>query len=257
MTKLLQDKTAIVYGAAGNVGSHIARAFAREGARVFLAGRTPAKVEALAKEIEAEGGRAHAARVDALDKEQIAAHAAEVVDAAGRIDISANAIQYMTVMQTTGLTELALDDFLAPVRTAAATHFLTATEAARHMTAQGGGTILTLSTTAARLSGRDQGRHTTGGFSVACGAVETLTRQLAAELGPQGVRVVCLRPDALPETWPGEPPAGIRAYMEEGTALRRMPTLAQVGDTAAFVASDRAGAMTGTVVNLSCGSAVD
>jgi 3-oxoacyl-[acyl-carrier protein] reductase len=129
--------------------------------------------------------------------------------------------------------------------------------------------ILTLSTSAAGLSGRDRRFHRTGGFGVACGAIEALTKQLAAELGPRGVRVVCLRPDALPETWPegfrdqtldegsGRTGAKILAYMEDGTLLGRMPTLAEVANVATFVASDRASVMTGTVANMSCGSVVD
>ncbi len=102
--------------------------------------------------------------------------------------------------------------------------------------------------------------HRTGGFAVACGAIEVLTKQLAAELGPRCVRVVCLRPDALPETWPDGSDADARRvmdYMEGGSLLGRLPTLAEVGNAAAFVASDRAGAMTGTVANLTCGSVVD
>ncbi|MBA3800596.1 MAG: SDR family oxidoreductase [Geodermatophilaceae bacterium] len=122
------------------------------------------------------------------------------------------------------------------------------------------GRILTLSTSAARLSGREQRFHATGGFGVACGAIETFTRVLAGEVGPRGVRVVCLRPDALPETWGldrpiEETPHG--KFMTDGTVLGRMPRLAEVGDTAAPTASDRTSALTRTVVNLSCGSVLD
>ena len=87
--------------------------------------------------------------------------------------------------------------------------------------------------------------------------MEEFTRSLAGEVGPHGVRVVCLRPDALPETWPrrpGDPPSAVERYMTDGTAMGRMPTLREVADAAAFVASDCAGAMTGTIVNLTCGS---
>ncbi len=80
------------------------------------------------------------------------------------------------------------------------THFLTAIAAARHMVPKRSGVILTLSSSAAGLSGRDRRYHLTGGFSTACAAIEALSRSLAGELGPQGIRVVCLRPDAIPET---------------------------------------------------------
>jgi 3-oxoacyl-[acyl-carrier protein] reductase len=130
---------------------------------------------------------------------------------------------------------------------------------------------LTLSTSAARLSGRDRRFHLTGGFGVTCAAIEALTKQLAADLGPRGARVVCLRPDAIPETWPEEirdhvaldagdgadrTGAEVKAYMEGGTLLGRLPTLAEVANVAAFMASDRASAMTATVANISCGSVV-
>jgi NAD(P)-dependent dehydrogenase (short-subunit alcohol dehydrogenase family) len=92
---------------------------------------------------------------------------------------------------------------------------------------------------------------------------------LALELGPPGVRVVCLRSHAIPETplieenlatagrAAGVSPARFQAILEEGTLLNRLPTLAEVADTAAFMAADRAGAMTATVANLSAGTITD
>jgi len=261
---LLENKAAIVYGAGGAVGGAVARVFAREGARVFLTGRRLVGLEELAEDIVAVGGRADVAQVDALDREQIERHAAEVVRTTGGIDISINAVSIRGDLQGTRLIDMSVEDFTTPINTATSTNFLTATAAARHMAAKGSGVILTLSTTGARLSGRDQSFHATGGFGVACGAVELLSRHLAGEIGPLGVRVVCLRPDALPETWPAEDSGAdsgagskVKAYMESGTALRRLPRLAEVAETAAFMASDRAGAITGTVANISCGSVVD
>lgn len=258
---LLENKTAVIYGAGGRIGASVARTFAREGARVFLTGRRLAGVETVAKEITAAGGQAEAAQVDALDRHQIAAHAGELVRSGG-FDISFNAVSIRDDLQGTRLIDMSVADFTTPVTTAATTHFLTATEAGRHMVTRGSDVILTLSSTAARLSGRDQGFHSTGGFGVACGVVESLTRNLAGELGPQGVRVPCLRPDAIPETWNFTEPidehaAGIKTYMQNGTVLRRLPRLVEVAEAAAFLVSDRASAMTGTVANLSCGSAPD
>jgi 3-oxoacyl-[acyl-carrier protein] reductase len=257
---LLQDKIATVYGAGGRVGGTVARAFAREGAHVFLAGRRREPLEEVAASITAAGGRAEVAVVDAVERDQVDAHVDAVVAAAGRLDVSFTAVGVPGALQGARLVDMALDDFLTPIRGAVAAHFLTATAAARHMAARGSGTVLTLSTSSARLSARDLGFHRIGGFGVACGAVETMSRTLAGEVGPSGVRVVCLRPDALPETWPDQGEgegAPFRAYMSESTMLRRMPRLAEVAETAAFLASDRAGALTGTVVNVSCGSVVD
>jgi 3-oxoacyl-[acyl-carrier protein] reductase len=253
---LLKEKNAVIYGAGGRIGSSVARAFAREGARVFLAGRTLSKLEALAEEIAVTGGAAEAAQVDALDPEAIEQHLDAIVQKAGRIDVSFNAIWIRGDLQGTPLVQMPCEDFTLPILTAAKTHFLTATAAARHMVRQGSGVILTLSSSAAVLSGRDRKQHLTGGFATACAAIEALSRSLAGELGPQGIRVVCLRPDALPETWPEEA-TEMRTYMENGTVLGRLPTLDEVANAAVFMASDWASAMTGTIANLTCGSIME
>lgn len=253
---LLQDRIAIVYGAAGSVGGATARAFARDGAHVVLTGRTRDPLDVVAAEIHTAGGHAEVAVVDALDPEAVDAHAGAVVAEHGRIDISINATSLRGDLQGTPLRRMTPEDFLLPALTGLRSQFCTTTAAARRMADAGSGVILTLSTSAAALAGRDRRFHATGGFGVACAAIEELTRSLAGELGPYGVRVVCLRPDALPETW-GERTEPVRAaerFMTDGTALGRMPTLQQVADAAAFAASDRAGAITGAVLNLTCGS---
>jgi NAD(P)-dependent dehydrogenase (short-subunit alcohol dehydrogenase family) len=246
---LLQGKVAVVYGGAGSIGGAIARTFAREGAQVHLAGRTGATLQAVAAEIGAAG----AAVVDARDVDAVERHQRDVVAAAGRIDVCVNATGFPD-NQGTPLREMALADALETVQSAFTAAFVTTTAAARQMERAGGGVILTLSTSATGLSGRERRYHRTGAFGVACASIEELTRSLAGELGPLGVRVVCLRPDALPETWGSDAPADVAAYMTAGTMLDRMPTLAQVADAAAFAASDRAGAITGTILNLTCGS---
>lgn len=259
---LLKDKYAVVYGAGGSIGSAVARAFARDGATVFLAGRTLAKLEPVVQAIASEGGAAEAAQVDAFDPQAVEQHLAAVVAQTGRIDITFNAVWIRGDLQGTPLMEMPWEDMTTPVLAGVKTHFITAIAAARHMVNQRSGVILTLSSSASVLSGRDRRFHLAGGFATACAAVEALTRSLAGELGPQGIRVVCLRPDAIPETWAVEPggdinASGVKPYMEAGTVLDRLPTLQEVANTAVFVASDRASAMTGTTVNLSCGSFMD
>lgn len=270
---LLENKNTVIYGGGGSIGAAVAHSFVREGAKVFLAGRTLAKLDAVAEEIRGAGGAAETAQIDAMDEQHIDEHAGVVAEKAGGIDVSFNAISICGDLQGTPLVEMTQEGFSLPILTGTTTHFLTARAAARHMVERGSGVILTLSTSAARLSARDRRFHQTGGFGVACSAIEALTKQLAAELGPQGIRVVCLRPDAIPETWPDDNPdyvpdendgrtvaelqAEVRANMEGGTLLGRMPTLEEVANTATFMASDRASAMTGTVTNLSCGSVVD
>ena len=125
------------------------------------------------------------------------------------------------------------------------------------MLGKGSGVILTLSSSAAGLSGRDPGSTIALAGLRRPAPLSKDSRALwPANWDPHGIRVVCLRSDALPETWTFDAPE-TKSYMANGTALGRLPTLAEVANAAVFVASDRAGAMTGTIVNLTCGSVMD
>jgi NAD(P)-dependent dehydrogenase (short-subunit alcohol dehydrogenase family) len=261
---LLEDKTAVIYAAGGAIGGAVARAFAREGARVHLTGRDVAKVDAVADEIAAAGGVAETAQVDALDEKAVEEHLNTVVERAGGVDISLNAIGPGPTPHRMPLTELAGDAFVRPIAFYTSSNFITATAAARHMSGQGRGVIVTLTAVPGRMPAR-----LLGGSAPAWAAVEAFSRSLALEVGPAGIRVVCLRSHAIPETplikenfataapAAGVTPAEFQGMLEQGTLLKRLPTLAEVADTAAFVASDGAGAMTATVVNLSAGSITD
>jgi len=246
----LAKKNAIVYGAARPIGSAVARAFAREGASVFLAGRTTATLDQVAADIRAAGGTAETAQVDAMDKASVDAHADRVAAEAGSIDISFNAVG-VPVVQNIPLTEISPDDFLGPIVGICRTHFLTATAAVRHMTVQGSGVVVTLSATSAKET-----RHEMGGFSLANAAIEALTRSLAGEVGRYGVRVVGLRSNFTPETYP-QVTAEQVAPLVKDTLLGRLPRLSELADTAVYLASDAAGAMSGATVNLSCGAIID
>jgi 3-oxoacyl-[acyl-carrier protein] reductase len=257
---LLEDKNAIIYGAGGAIGGAVARAFAREGASVFLAGRTLAKLDTVAEEIRSTGGVAETAQVDALDEKAVGEHADAVAEKAGSIDVSFNAISIQDV-QLIPLAEMSPEDFMSPILTGATTHFLTARAAGRRMVEQGSGVILTLSSSAVRAF--VPGVHV-GGFGIAGTAIEALTKLLAAELGPQGVRAVCLRSEGIPESWEGVSTEGwsmpteeVEAQIKARSLLGRVTTLADVGNAAAFLASDLAGATTGTVFNLTSGTVVD
>lgn len=245
---LLQDKHAVVFGAGGKMGGAAARAFAREGATVHLAGRTAARLDAVAADVAAHGGTATVTRLDTLDRAAVDAFVERIAQEAGRIDASFDGVGFDAV-QDVPLTELAPEDFLAPIEAAMRSRFNTATAVARQMVAQRSGTIVLLSATAAR-----EWRWRMGGFSIACGAIETLTRTLAGEVGEHGVRVVCVRANFTPETAYEPIPDEAIAALSADAALGRLPRLAEVGDAAAFLASDRAGATTGQVVDLSCGA---
>jgi NAD(P)-dependent dehydrogenase (short-subunit alcohol dehydrogenase family) len=250
---MLDNKTAVIYGAGGAIGGAVARAFAREGARLFLTGRDVAKLDAI-------GVDAETAQVDALDARAVDEH----LESVGGVDISFNAIGPGANPQRLPLTELTADAFVDPIAFYARANFITATAAARHMSRQGSGVIVTLTAVPGRLPAR-----LIGGAAPAWAAVEAFTRSLALEVGPAGVRVVGLRAHAIPgtplidenfataATAAGVTAAEFQALLEQSTMLKRLPTLGEIADTAAFLASDRAGAMTATVANLSAGGIAD
>jgi 3-oxoacyl-[acyl-carrier protein] reductase len=250
---LLEDRTAVIYGGGGAIGGAVARAFAREGAGVFLAGRTAATLDAVAGDIRAAGGSAETAVVDALDERAVDAHADEVAARAGGIDISFNAISHNSV-HGTPIAEMALDDFAGEVTTMVTTLFLTARAAARHMIPRGSGVLLAFGGSGDPL--RD---YYIGGTQVAFEAVEQMRRQLSVELGAHGIRFVTLRtggvPESLPEGFEGR--ERIVETIVGPTMLGRAATLEDVGNVAAFVASDRARTLTAAAVNISCGSLID
>jgi len=258
---LLENKSAIVYGAGGGIGGGVARTFAREGARVFLVGRTLEKLEAVAADITAAGGSAEVAAVDALDEQAVEEHARTVASRAGSIDVSFNLISRGDV-QGIPLVDMTAADLAHAVMTGLTANFLTARAAARRMIDQGSGVILMLT------SGSSVGATPLmGSTPPADAAMEAFMRSLAAELGPHGVRVLGLWTAGVPETLSPEKLAAVNSNMRMDAAglknlieimgnmtmLRRAPGLALVADVAAFLASDRASAMTGTIVNVTCG----
>ena len=264
---LLDKKVAVVYGGGGVIGGAIARVFARDGAHVYVAGRTRAPLDRVVQNIAGSGGRAEATLADAGDENDVRRHIDQVIDMAGRLDILVNAVGIPHV-QGPPVAELGVDQFMAPVDGYLRTLFVTTRTAAPHLAAQGSGVILTLSSPGARLTG-------SGflGIGVASAAVEAFSRILAGELGPEGVRVVCIRPHAIPAslgashlteafggmadragTTADEWLAGLAA---QGTLLRRLPTPEDVAEYAAFAASERARTMTGAIANLTAGSIVD
>jgi len=262
---LIKDKVAVVYGAGGAIGGAVARAFAAEGAIVFAAGRSPAPVEAVASAIVAAGGSADAAVVDALDEEALDRHLQSVIGRAGRLDIAFNAVGIAnTEIVGVPLTGLGVEQFMLPLTGYARSFFLTARLAARRMLANRSGVIMTVTALPART-----GTQLNGGYGPAMAAREAMIRDLSAELAPQGIRVVGLRPHGLPETrtmrdvFAAKGAASCMSWDQfrgnlAGTAhTRRVMALEEVASLAAFMASDRASGMTGTTINLTMGSAAD
>jgi 3-oxoacyl-[acyl-carrier protein] reductase len=248
----------VIYGAGGAIGGAVAQAFAREGAQAFLTGRRLPPLERVATDIKRAGGTAHVAQVDALDEGAIERHLDQVVKQTGGLAITFNAVGFNEV-QGVALVDLSLADFASPIANWSQTVFLTSRTGARRMIKQRSGVILTVMPPTA-------GTGLASGFGAACATIDSISRTLAAEVGPYGVRVLILQPNALPESealqasfakyakGAGTTPEDALAEVANSTLLKRLPKLADVGNVAAFVASDKAAAMTGTVVKIDCGS---
>jgi NAD(P)-dependent dehydrogenase (short-subunit alcohol dehydrogenase family) len=258
---MLTNKVAVIYGAGGAIGGAIARAFAREGATLFLTGRQRAPVEALAHELGSVEAPAEAAEVDALDERAIDRHLDSVIEKAGRIDISLNAIGIPdTTILGAPLIDLDARQFALPIAAYTNSYFLTARLAARRMIANKSGVIMTVTALHSRT-----GIPLVGGYGPAMAAKEALTRDLSAELAPHGIRVVGLRPQAMPETRTIQEAFEARAntlgvtweqwqqVLASRTHARRLMTIDEMANAAVFIASDLASGMTGTTVNLTMG----
>jgi NAD(P)-dependent dehydrogenase (short-subunit alcohol dehydrogenase family) len=263
---LLENKIAVVYGAGGAVGGAVAKAFAQEGARVFLTGRNFDNVNRIAKEIIAGGGKAESAQVDALDERAVEDHLALAIKVGGRIDVSFNAISPVPQpgVQGVPLAKLPVDSFTAPITAYLRSQFLTARAAARRMSEKGSGVILVHTPEPARL-----GASLVGGMGPAWAAMEAFNRNLSAEFGAQGVRSICIRSTGLPETRTIDIVFGLHAatmgitreqfqgFIESLTHRKRSSTVAEVANAAAWLASEKASGITGTVVNLTGGLSAD
>ena len=256
---LLESKIAVIFGAGGSIGGSVARAFASAGATVYLSGRNLSPLELTATEIRSKGGKAKISIVDALDEMAVQSFFHEVMDEAGSIDICFNAIGLDDV-QGLPITEMNLDDFTKPIAIAMQTQFLTSKYAGIQMQKQGSGVIMAITATPGGVA-----YPMVGGFGPACCAIEGFSRNLAAELGPYGVRVVCLRSAGSPDS------EVFRRFLaeeknlakkriqdlEDDTMLKKLPAMADIANVAVFMASDMAAGMTGTVANITCGTTRD
>lgn len=253
---ILQNKNAIIYGAGGSLGGAVAKALAHAGARVFLTGRDLRSVQKIADEILAAGGRAETAQVDAFDEKAVTGHIDAVLQSAGTVDLSFNAVA-IDVTQNIPLTDISVEDFVRTITLTMHTRFLTAKAAGIVMMKQGSGVILSLTATPGGI-----GYPFTGNFAPACSAVERLSTNLAAELGPYGVRVVNIRSGGSPDSKvfkqaiDSNPAAmePILKKMKGDTMLKQLPLMADIANTAVFLASDLSGKITGVTIDVTCGT---
>ena len=255
----LNGKTATVFAATGAIGSSVARRLRAEGAKVHISGRDPDALKRLADDIGATWGQ-----VDATQEGEVQACFEQLSERGEMPDIVFNAIGPRAAAAEYGRPAAALSraKFLLPMETIVWSQFLTARAAAQAlMAAKQQGAIVTLS---ASLSG--QFIPFMAGVTAACGAVEALTRSLAAEYGRSGIRVNCVRAGGMPET---------RTIRE--TTARMNQTLGAAGDAGqpgmmnvlgrplrveetaqmiVCVASDRASGVAGQVINVCAGALV-
>ena len=264
--RMFEGKCAVVFGAGGSIGATVAKEFAAEGARVFLAGRTKSNLEAVANQITAAGGEAQATVVDALDDAGVNRYLDGVAKQAGKIDIVVDLTGPRASEYGNGTVavELPVDEFMAPLTTIVRSHFITARAAARHMIKQKSGVILFVTGSPARP-------HVPGATAIgaAFGAIENLTRNLAFEISPFGVRVVCLRTVANVDSRPIQDTMDVVArrmnitkeqaigHVALSNFLKVPATVQDTANAAVLIASDRARMMTATVVNASAGAALD
>lgn len=256
----LNGKNALIFAATGAVASGVAGAFAREGATLWLSARNRARLDALAGELRASGAQVHAHVVDALSEEAVRDYVRDVRETAGTIDATFNGIGGLAkdLRYPRRATESTLEDFMTPVSRILASQFITSREVGRVMAEQGTGSIITLSAT---LSGTTPAFM--AGLTATCGAIEAMTRSLAGEFGPLGVRVNCLRASAMPETpvikdtYTGmlELRGGVQQPVSPNP-LRRPITVDETAKTAVFLASDASSGMTAQTITVCAGAFV-
>jgi 3-oxoacyl-[acyl-carrier protein] reductase len=265
-SEILKGKSAVVFGAGGSIGSAVAKEFAAEGAEVFLAGRTRSNLEPVAKKITEAGGKAHAAVIDTLDDGAVNQYIDGIVKKAGKIDIVLDASGPVAEEYGNGkmAVELPIEEFMVPLQTMVKSRFITARAAARHMTQQKSGVIIFVTGSPARP-------HVPGATAIgaAFSAMENITANLAFEVSPFGVRVVCLRTVANIDSRSIQDTMSVVAknfnitkeQAEENNRLANfLKVAATVQDTAnaaVLIASDRARMLTATVVNATAGAALD
>lgn len=259
----LKDKVAVVFAASGEIAGAVARSFSQHGAKVYVTARNLDAVKTLAQEIKANGGSAEAAKVDALDEAGIDNFLRKVVADNGKLDVVFNGIgaNYDEMGGRPPTTEVTFAQFMAPLEKLCGSQFLTSRIAARYMMqTRSEGTILLLTAALSRSK-----LSNVAGITAASAAIEGLTRVMAAEWGGDGIKVICICPGALMETrrisgWInaaaqqyGMPVEQLVAQYKSLDILKTSPTLKQVGETAAFLASETGVAFNSHIVDVDCG----
>ncbi|XVQ08280.1 SDR family oxidoreductase [Spirillospora sp. CA-255316] len=244
-----EERVAVVTGAGQGIGEAYAKALAAEGARVVVADLNGERAAAVAKDIEAAGGTARAVVTDVADPASAQAMADAAVEAFGGIDHLVNNAAIYGGMKVEALTKVDLDYYqrFMAVNLNGALHCTRAVY--RSMRERGGGSIVNQSSTAAWMAG--------GFYSLAKAALNSLTVNLAAEMGWMNIRVNALAPgptdtaatrDVVPEEFIDP--------MVQGLALKRLGKPQDHVGALLFMLSDEAAWMTGQIVAIDGGHIV-
>lgn len=234
LTVSLDGRVAVVTGSTGGIGRGIALALARNGAAVVVNGRRAREASLVAREIEQAGGRATVAACDVGEAETADALVTTAVDTFGRLDILVNnAALTRTFGDFLSFTDERIDEI---VRVNLRGAVLCAQRAARYMAAHGGGSIVNVTS----VGGSQRAHHQNVVYDVTKGGLDALTRALATDLGPLGVRVNAVGPAAT-----NDDPSEARG---EDLPLRRGGTSADVAAAVLFFVSDPARFVTGQIL---------
>ena len=237
----LADRTAIVTGSTRGIGAGIARRFAKEGANVVVSGRSEAAGEAVAREItEAPTpGEASFVRADMREPDDIEALVDAAVDRYGEIDVLVN---NAAVQTETGVREATLEDWNFVVETDFRGYWLAAREAIEHM--PDGGSIINISSNHARLT---LPKHFP--YNAVKAGIDGMTRAMAVELGPIGIRANSIDPGWVEvDRTREELSDGRYEEVEELHPIGRIGQPADVAGVAGFLASDDAAFVTGSSI---------
>lgn len=261
---VLKNKIAVIFAAHGEISQAVSDAFAQEGAKLYLSSRDLDKLKKIKTRLEKKGAEVEIQKVDACKEEEIEAFFKEVIRQKGKVDIVFNGIGLRPSQHAYGspTTQLSFEQFMKPLEVQLGSQFLTSRIAARYMQeTQSQGTILTLTSSLSRMKVPFM-----TGFVSACTAIEGLTRGMAAEFGMQGIKVICLNPTALYGTRTiretteanarlmGISPEAWNEQLSQQYLLRKSPSLEQVGEVAAFLASDKGTPMNSHIIDIDCGS---
>ncbi|MEM9818300.1 MAG: SDR family oxidoreductase [Cyanobacteria bacterium P01_D01_bin.6] len=257
---LLANKTAVIFGAGGNLGQQVVKAYVEQGANVFASSLNVASVSKLS-------GTKDVQKVDTLNEGEVQTYLEAIAAETSTLDIVTNLSGSNPAEYNHGkpAVEVSLEQFLLPQKTATASQFVTAKAAHKHMAHQKNGVIIFITSTLAKV-----GSPWSPALTASHAATEGLLKSLANEWGPEGIRVIGVRSEAMPESPTinytftemgknlGLTRVEMQAFIEQNkTALKRLPSAQETAGVMVLAASDLAAYMTGTVLNHSGGHVLE